>query len=310
MIEVQSLSRYYGAHRAVDDVTFSVGENTVVGFLGLNGAGKTTTLKVIAGLLTPSAGSVRIDGVDMTTASVDFRRRIGFLPETPPLYTEMSVTDFLRHVGQLRGMSGSEVAERIPEVIAKCQLEGQEHRVIDELSHGFRKRVGIAQAIIHRPKLVILDEPISGLDPIQIVEMRKVIQGLATECTVLVSSHILGEISQTCHRILVLTDGKLVADGTEAELARRFNTGTSLLLTLTADEAPVRAFFEGREGVVGHELTRVEAGRVELKVDLTSDAREQLVDDLVAAGLSIRRLEDAQDELEEIFMDLTRGGAA
>lgn len=310
MIEVQSLSRYYGTHRAVDDVSFSVGENTVVGFLGLNGAGKTTTLKVIAGLLTPSAGSVRIDGVDMTSASVDFRKRIGFLPETPPLYTEMSVTDFLRHVGQLRGMSGSDVDARIPEVIAKCQLAGQEHRVIDELSHGFRKRVGIAQAIIHRPKLVILDEPISGLDPIQIVEMRKVIQGLAAECTVLVSSHILGEISQTCHRILVLTDGKLVADGTEAELAQRFNTGTSLLLTLTGEEAAVRAFFEGRDGVVRHELTRAEGGRVEMRVDLTEDARESLVTDLVAAGLGLRRLEDAQDELEEIFMDLTRGGAA
>ena len=310
MIEVQSLSRYYGTHRAVDDVSFTVGENTVVGFLGLNGAGKTTTLKVIAGLLTPSAGSVRIDGVDMTGASVDFRKRIGFLPETPPLYTEMTVTDFLSHVGQLRGMSGAEVRDRIPEVIAKCQLVGQEDRVIDELSHGFRKRVGIAQAIIHRPKLVILDEPISGLDPIQIVEMRKVIRGLAAECTVLVSSHILHEISQTCHRILVLTDGKLVADGSEAELARRFNTGTSLLLTLAADEAAARAFFEGRQGVLAHELTRAENGRVELRVDLAADAREELVRDLVGAGLGLRRLEDAQDELEEIFMDLTRGGAA
>jgi ABC-2 type transport system ATP-binding protein len=310
MIEVQSLSRYYGTHRAVDDVSFSIGANTVVGFLGLNGAGKTTTLKVIAGLLTPSSGSVRIDGVDMTTASVDFRKRIGFLPETPPLYTEMTVTDFLRHVGRVRGMSGSDLDARLPDVIAKCQLSGQEDRVIDELSHGYRKRVGIAQAIIHRPKLVILDEPISGLDPIQIVEMRKVIQGLAAECTVLVSSHILGEISQTCHRILVLTDGKLVADGTEAELARRFNTGTSLLLTLVGEEAAVRSFFEGREGVVGHSITRAEDGRVELKVDLTNDAREQLVTDLVGAGLGLRRLEDAQDELEEIFMDLTRGGAA
>lgn len=310
MIEVQSLSRYYGTHRAVDDVSFTVGENTVVGFLGLNGAGKNTTLKVIAGLLTPSAGSVRIDGVDMTGASVDFRKRIGFLPETPPLYTEMTVTDFLSHVGQLRGMSGAEVRDRIPEVIAKCQLVGQEDRVIDELSHGFRKRVGIAQAIIHRPKLVILDEPISGLDPIQIVEMRKVIRGLAAECTVLVSSHILHEISQTCHRILVLTDGKLVADGSEAELARRFNTGTSLLLTLAADEAAARAFFEGRQGVLAHELTRAENGRVELRVDLAADAREELVRDLVGAGLGLRRLEDAQDELEEIFMDLTRGGAA
>jgi ABC-2 type transport system ATP-binding protein len=310
MIEVQSLSRYYGTHRAVDDVSFTIGENTVVGFLGLNGAGKTTTLKVIAGLLTPSSGAVRIDGVDMTDASVDFRKRIGFLPETPPLYTEMTVTDFLVHVGRLRGMSVAEVSDRIPDVVAKCQLSGQEDRVIDELSHGFRKRVGIAQAIIHKPKLVILDEPISGLDPIQIVEMRKVIQGLATECTVLVSSHILGEISQTCHRILVLTDGKLVADGTEAELARRFNTGTSLRLTLTGEASTAEAFFDGREGVVSHAITQSEGDRLEVEIELGTDAREQLVADLLAAGLGLRRLEDAQDELEEIFMDLTRGGAA
>ena len=310
MIEVQSLSRYYGTHRAVHDVSFTIGANTVVGFLGLNGAGKTTTLKVIAGLLSPSSGEVRIDGVDMTTASVDFRKRIGFLPETPPLYTEMTVTDFLQHVGRLRGLSAGDLESRLPEVIAKCQLGGQEHRVIDELSHGFRKRVGIAQAIIHRPKLVILDEPISGLDPVQIVEMRKVIQGLAAECTVLVSSHILGEISQTCHRILVLTDGQLVADGTEAELARRFNTGTALLLTLTGDEAAVREFFDGRDGVSAFTIGRVDHGRIELTVELDVDARERLVSDLVGAGLGLRRLEDAQDELEEIFMDLARGGAA
>jgi ABC-2 type transport system ATP-binding protein len=310
MIEVQSLSRFYGTHRAVDDVTFSVGENTVVGFLGLNGAGKTTTLKVIAGLLTPSAGSVRIDGVDMTSASVDFRKRIGFLPETPPLYTEMTVTDFLMHVGQLRGMTRDQVNERLPDVISRCQLEGQEQRVIAELSHGFRKRVGIAQAIIHRPKLVILDEPISGLDPVQIVEMRKVVQNLATESTVLVSSHILGEISQTCNRILVLVDGRLVADGSEAELAARFNTGHALLLTLTGSEDAVKAFFEGRDDVATWSVDRVEAGRVRARVDLKTDTREAMVADLVKAGLGLRHLEDAQDELEEIFMDLTRGGKA
>lgn len=310
MIEVQSLSRYYGDHRAVDDVTFSISENSVVGFLGRNGAGKTTTLKVIAGLLSASAGSVRIDGIDMADANVDFRKRIGFLPETPPLYLEMSVTDFLRHVGMLRGMSRSAVDARIPSVVKLCQLDGQEHRLIAELSHGYRKRVGIAHAIIHQPKLVILDEPISGLDPIQIVEMRKVIKGLGAESTVLVSSHNLGEISQTCGRVLVLEGGRLVADGTPHELAARFNTGTALLLTLKASREAVEAFFQGRDSVVRFDIERDDNGRVDVRVDLERDAREDLVTALVGAGFGVRRLEDARDELEEIFMDLTRGGDA
>lgn len=309
MIEVESLSRYYGAHRAVDDVSFAIGENTVVGFLGLNGAGKTTTLKVIAGLLTPSAGSVRIDGVEMTSASVDFRKRIGFLPETPPLYTEMTVNDFLRHVGQLRGMSDGELNARLPEVIEKCQLSGQQHRVIDELSHGFRKRVGIAQAIIHRPKLVILDEPISGLDPVQIVEMRRVIQGLATECTVLVSSHILGEISQTCNRILVLADGRLVADGTETELAQRMGAGSVVSMVLSADRAEVERVLGGLDIVAESHVDRVQNDRVYVTVNMAEDQRETLVVELCNAGIGVRQLVDARDELEEVFMDLTSGGA-
>ncbi len=310
MIEVQSLSRYYGDHRAVDDVSFSISDNSVVGFLGRNGAGKTTTLKVIAGLLSASAGSVRIDGVDMAEADVDFRKRIGFLPETPPLYLEMTVTDFLRHVGMLRGMSRGAVDARIPSVVKLCQLEGQEHRVIGELSHGYRKRVGIAHAIVHQPKLVILDEPISGLDPIQIVEMRKVIKGLGAESTVLVSSHNLGEISQTCNRVLVLEGGRLVADGSPHALAARFNTGTALLLTLKAAPDAVTAFFEGRAGVAAFSIERSDEGRCDVRVDLDRDTREDLVVALVQAGLGIRRVEDARDELEEIFMDLTRGGDA
>ena len=224
MIEVSHLSRFYGDHRAVDDVSFTIASNTIVGFLGLNGAGKTTTLKVIAGLLPPSAGTVSVDGEDLASAPESFRKRIGFLPETPPLYTEQTVREFLRFVGRLRGMPAAEVEQRLPEVLERCQLGGRGDWVIGQLSHGYRKRVGIAQAIIHRPTLVILDEPISGLDPVQIVEMRKVIRGLAEECTVLVSSHILSEIEQTCDRILVLQAGKLVFVG-DGEALRGRRTG-------------------------------------------------------------------------------------
>ena len=249
MINVQSLSRYYGSRCAVDRVSFSISSNEVVGFLGLNGAGKTTTLKVLAGLLLPSGGDVSVDGVDMSESPTGIRSRIGFLPEDPPLYQEMTVRDCLRFVGGLRGMSPSSIEDRLADVLSRTNLNEVADRVISELSHGFRKRVGIASAIIHSPKLVILDEPISGLDPVQIVEIREVIRGLKEECTVLLSSHILSEISQTCDRILVLNQGRLVAQGTETELAGRFHIGGSVDLSLRGDATSIRSIIEAHSGV-------------------------------------------------------------
>ncbi|MEL6345711.1 MAG: ABC transporter ATP-binding protein, partial [Myxococcota bacterium] len=240
MIEVQSLSRFYGTHQAVKDVSFSIAANEVIGFLGLNGAGKSTTLKVIAGLIPPSAGTVIVDGVDVTQAPVSFRSRIGYLPEEPPLYKEMTVTEFLTFLGRLRGMSRTQLASRMPHVIKTCQLTGREHQVIGELSHGYKKRVGIAQAIIHGPRLVILDEPISGLDPRQIAEMREVVRGLSAEATVLISSHILSEISQTCDRILMLNQGRLVAQGSEDELAQAGGGNVDLVLIVRGDAQAAR----------------------------------------------------------------------
>jgi ABC-2 type transport system ATP-binding protein len=313
MIEVQHLSRYYGEFRAVDDVSFTIPSKNVVGFLGLNGAGKTTTLRVIAGLLPPSAGTVTIDGVDMATAPESFRKRIGFLPETPPLYGEMTVTEFLHHMGKLRGMSSSDLRDRVPQVVGRCQLQGREGQVIDTLSHGFRKRVGIAQAILHRPSLVILDEPISGLDPVQIVEMRKVIKSLGDESTVLVSSHILSEIGQTCDHVLVLRGGRVVFMGTEAELAGRGRTGARLRLQVRGDGAAVGALLGEQRGVTAVKAEGHAEGVGRYEVQLAEDAREALVAAVVRAGFGLRAMEDAQDELEEIFMDLTRapaGGAA
>ena len=310
MIEVVSLSRYYGAHRAVHDVSFRVESKSVVGFLGLNGAGKSTVLKVMAGILLPSAGTVRIDGVEVGDADVSSRRNIGYLPEDPPLHVEMTVSEYLVFLGRLRGMSHREVQERLPEVIATCQLKGQEDRVIGELSHGFRKRVGIAQAIIHRPSLVILDEPISGLDPMQIVEMRNVIRALGDQCTVLISSHNLPEISQTCDRILVLRKGHLVADGTEHTLAERFNTGRIVELTLTGKADAVAAFLDAHPDVGDYSFVGTRQDRLDVRVEMSADRREGLVAGLVGAGFGVRRLEDAQDELEEIFIDLNREGAA
>ena len=315
MIEVQSLSRFYGAHQAVNNVSFSIQANEVIGFLGLNGAGKSTTLKVIAGLLPPSSGTVVVDGVDVTQAPVSFRSRIGYLPEEPPLYREMTVSEFLTFLGQLRGMSAAALRARLPQVIQKCQLSGQEQRVIGELSHGFKKRVGIAQAIIHQPRLVILDEPISGLDPRQISEMRAVIRGLAAEATVLVSSHILSEISQTCDRILVLNRGRLVGQGTEAELSsgQHAQRSLSLHLTLRGTAAAVQGLLSGHPAVASCTVAAAaggEAGLVRATVALHQDDREALIAALVAGGVGVRLVAEETSELEQIFLNLTREDAA
>jgi ABC-2 type transport system ATP-binding protein len=306
VIEVQSLSRYYGARRAVDDVSFSISSGEVVGLLGLNGAGKTTILKVLAGLILPSQGSVTVDGSDMGSSPVAVRGRIGFLPEDPPLYTEMTVREFLHFVGGLRGMSRSQVRARLPVVLGIAQLEAEVDRVIGELSHGFRKRVGIAQAVIHSPRLVILDEPISGLDPVQIVEMRSVIRNLAKESTVLLSSHILSEISQTCDRLLVLHCGRLVAVGTEADLAERFRVHGSIDLVVRGPSAAATAVLEGLEDIDLVVVQDEADGCAAIRVNMRTDCREAIVIALVKQGLGVRRLDDAHDELEEIFLDLTR----
>jgi ABC-2 type transport system ATP-binding protein len=310
MIEVSHLSRFYGEHRAVDDVSFTIASNTIVGFLGLNGAGKTTTLKVIAGLLPPSAGTVQVDGEDLATAPETFRKRIGFLPESPPLYTEQTVREFLRFVGRLRGMPAADVEARLPEVMTRCQLSGREDWVIGQLSHGYRKRVGIAQAIIHQPKLVILDEPISGLDPVQIVEMRKVIKSLALECTVLVSSHILSEIEQTCDRILVLQEGKLVFEGTSTDLQSRKTGSLMVSMTISGSPKAAQAALDSQPGVVVIDITDIGDGRLDVRVELAEDNREQLIGHLVSAGMGIRRVEEEGDELEDIFVALTKSAAA
>ena len=308
MIDVQSLSRYYGSRCAVDRVSFSISSNEVVGFLGLNGAGKTTTLKVLAGLLLPSGGDVSVDGVDMSESPTGVRSRIGFLPEDPPLYQEMTVRDCLRFVGGLRGMSPSEIASRMESVLSRTNLGDVADRVISELSHGYRKRVGIASAIIHSPKLVILDEPISGLDPVQIVEIRKVIRGLKEECTVLLSSHILSEISQTCDRILVLNQGRLVAQGTETELAGRFHIGGSVDLGLRGDVDTIRSTIEALAGVKKLIELSASEGVSTVRVSMADDVREDLVSALVGAGIGVRSVTDAHDELEGIFLELTDNG--
>ncbi|MEQ1503728.1 MAG: ABC transporter ATP-binding protein [Myxococcota bacterium] len=310
MIQVRNLTRYYGEFAALRDVSFDLKEGEIVGLLGLNGAGKSTTLKVLAGLLAPSIGSVVIDGLDLHQ-NPDVRGRIGYLPEDPPLYVEMTVAAFLRHIGRIKGMSGADIERRIPEVIRLADLGGREHQVIGTLSHGYRKRVGIAQAVIHDPKLVILDEPISGLDPAQIVEMRKVVRNLGTNRAVILSSHILNEISATCDRILVIGAGKLVAQGTEAELVGRTGADTQIVITVRGDYAKLEAWLQASPRVNRVVAKRpAAAGLATAHIEMNGDQREQLLPEIAAAGFGLRLVDAPRDELEEIFLGLTRREAA
>ena len=309
MITVEGLSHYYGDRRAGEGLSFTIQQNEGVGLLGLNGAGKSTTMKVLAGLLVPTGGTVTIDGADLVNSGAQFRSRIGYLPEDPPLYKEMTVREFVLYCGQLKGMPRAEVTARLDEVLALAQLTARQHQLIGELSHGYRKRCGIAQAIIHKPSVVILDEPISGLDPKQIVEMRQVIRNLAKDATVIISSHILSEISETCDRLIVLNGGKIVAAGTEAELAARAGGSARVTAVLRGPtEAIQRACTTAR--AVNVELREEPGGLTRAHVTLAGagggDAKEALVAALVNNGVGVRRIVEDDGELEQIFLGLTK----
>ena len=309
MIQVDGLTKYYGARAAIADLSFSIEQGGVVGFLGLNGAGKSTTLKVLGCVLLPTSGTVTIDGYDVTKNPHDIRQRIGFLPDTPPLYDEMTVGDYLTFVAQLRGVSGSQVGVRVREVEKTCFLEDRHADPISSLSHGYRQRVGVAQALVHRPRLLILDEPTGGLDPVQIVEMRELIRRLKGEATVLVSSHILTEISQICDRYLVLHEGAIIADGTEAALASKLGGGDAIEIDVVGGAEQAVATAKAVANVT--EVTVWPSPTVHtLRITASTDVRAAVVKALVTSGVDVVRIDRSQGRLENIFLKLTQGKEA
>jgi len=299
MIQVNDLTRYYGDFSAVQGISFSVEKGEIIGILGLNGAGKSTILKILAGLLLPSSGSVVVDGTDMVSNPEEMRQHIGFLPEDPPLYVDMTVHGFLRHIGKLKGMTSSQLITRLPKVLALTDLVDREHQVIQTLSHGYRKRVGIAQAIIHDPKLVILDEPISGLDPAQIVEMRDVIRGLGEDRAVMISSHILKEISMTCDRVIVIHRGRMAS---MVDLQAEEVGPERIMLTVRADATAFQKWATENARVTQYSETLVAGHFVTAVIDLTGDVREDFLADVAKAGFGIRLVEPPNAPLESLFL--------
>ena len=306
MIQVEGLTKYFGHHVAIQNLRFQIDRGEVIGFLGLNGAGKTTTLKVLGCVLLPTSGRVTIDGYDVVENPHEIRKRIGFLPDTPPLYDEMTVRGFLSFVAQLRGVPAREVDARVREVEEQTALTEVDGVLVGALSHGYRQRVGVAQALVHRPQLLILDEPSSGLDPVQIVEMRNLIRRLKGQHTVLVSSHILSEISQTCDRLLVIQEGEIVAQGTEEELAHRFGGSGQIEIDIRGAVDAALAALKRVAGVKGVEKGTPSGEVVTLSVLSDSDNRPELVRALVGAGADVLRVDRSRQKLESIFLQLTQ----
>jgi len=310
LIEVQGLTKFYDERPAIQDVTFSVPKGQVLGFLGPNGAGKSTTMRILAGFLGLSAGNASVDGYDVFSHSLDVRKRIGYLPETTPLYNEMRVAGFLDLMCRLRGVSPSLRRARIDHAIEVCGLEERRSEIIGRLSKGLRQRVGLAQAIVHDPKVLILDEPTAGLDPAQTRETRTLIKEIGRQHTVILSSHILSEVAATCERVLIINQGRLVADDTPQRLTEGYgrDRGLEIEMLVRGDaepsviEAKLREVAGVDEVVVtaeGEHLWRaVVSGR-------SAGLREELTRAAVEAGLGVREVQARKLTLEDVFLSLT-----
>ena len=306
MIQAEGLTHYYGPYPAIQDVSFGVRKGEILGFLGPNGAGKTTTMRIITGFVPPSHGTVTVDGFDVVEQSLEARRRVGYLPETVPLYTDMSVTGYLRYMGTLRGMSPKAIKSRIGDVVGVCRLGDYSKTQIGKLSKGFRQRVGIAQAIIHEPQVLVLDEPTIGIDPIQVVETRRLIQELGRDQTVVLSSHILPEVSMICDRVLIINEGRIVAEDTPKNLAEGLQGVDRLEVEIGGPVAQVLPILRGITGV--DEVTHNNnSGRhtYTIQAQPGKDLRDDISQAVVKNGWSLRGLQLVGMSLEEIFLRLT-----
>jgi len=307
MIQVEHLTKCYGSLTAIEDVSFRVEAGEILGFLGPNGAGKTTTMRILAGFFPATEGRAEVAGYDVLTQPLEAKSRVGYLPENPPLYTEMSVDSYLRFVARIKGVRGTEIKRRINYVKERCGLVEEGERLIKHLSKGYRQRVGLAQALVHNPDVLILDEPTIGLDPKQIIEVRELIKGLGGDHTVILSTHILPEVSMTCERVIIINNGKIVAVDSPSNLTRQLSGGQRIDLEVSGpmdrlpqvlNRMPIVRIESPPKRINGiHRLTLASEGHEEV--------RHLISRNLIEAGFEVYGLRSEGMTLEEVFLKLT-----
>ena len=314
MINVSELTKRYARTTAVDRISFSVEKGQIVGFLGPNGAGKTTTMRMLTCFLPPSAGTATVAGFDVLKKPLEVKKRIGYLPETPPIYPEMATAEYLKFVGRLKGLSGADLTKRIDYVCERCAIADVKHKVLGKLSRGYRQRVGLAQAIVHNPDVLILDEPTAGLDPKQINETRDLIKSLAGDHTIILSTHILPEVEQTCQQVIIINQGKLVATDSVRNLQARARGAESVLVEVAGrtgglEPTTVQQKLEQVSGVSSVSCRQQIDSRAIFEVESQKGGlvRGDLARAIVESGWDLNELRPASMSLEEVFLRVTRG---
>lgn len=305
-ILVENITKLYGFQKAVDDVSFKVKTGEVLGFLGPNGAGKTTTLKAITCFLTPNSGNIKVGGVSVRENPGEIQKHIGYMPETNPLYHEMPVIEYLKFVAGLYSIPKNKIKQRILEMVDICGLEGEKHKLIGELSKGYQQRVGLAQALIHDPEVLILDEPTSGLDPNQIVEIRNLIKTIGKEKTVILSSHILAEVEATCDRILIINNGRIVADGTADELRKRAQGKDIIRITIEdGKEDKILSAIGYLKSVLQTDPISGKSNSFEIQTESSNLTKRELFDMCVKNKWYLTEITSVETKLEDIFREFT-----
>ncbi len=307
MIEVEHLVKSYGQARAVNDISFKVEKGEILGFLGPNGAGKTTTMRILTGYLPATGGTARVAGFDVFEQSMEVRKRIGYLPETPPLYPDMTVSAYLAFVAQIKGVPKAEISNRVAEAMRLATVTERKDELIKRLSRGFKQRVGIAQAIVHNPDVIILDEPTVGLDPNQIKEVRGLIKNLAGQHTIILSTHILPEVEMTCDRVVIINKGRIAAVDTTHNLTTQLKGGERVRLQVKGSAEGLRDSIASIGGVRNVEIKSSEDGLVtaEIESERGADLRAQIASRVINKGFDLLELRAVTLSLEDIFMQLT-----
>jgi ABC-2 type transport system ATP-binding protein len=307
MIEVDKLTKRYGRTTAVDGISFKVQRGEILGFLGPNGAGKTTTMRILTCYLPPTEGTARVAGYDVFEDPLEVKKRVGYIPETPPLYPDLDVESYLAFCARIKGVASSQRQARIDDAVEKVRIGDVRRKLIGRLSKGYRQRVGLAQAILHNPDVLILDEPTAGLDPKQIIETRELIKALGGEHTIVLSTHILPEVSMTCGRVVIINQGRVMAEGTPDSLTQRFAGQVTIRVDVRGEQGPVLAAIRGVEGVAEVRPAKSDAGTVSVEVEAESgrDVRADLARAVVTNGLDLLGLKEVAASLEEVFLHLT-----